>query len=538
MVKELRRQLCSEQINIAAAAVVTFLESVKVNREDVIRSRLIVEETLSQWMEQQVSDKFSLRMGVRLKKPYLELEAAGRRCNIFEQEESSLLLGTILESLGRKPSYSYKNGRNSLLLCFPVLQRNFIDRMLIAVTMAVVIGSLCNLFLPETVCSVVLSRILEPVYATAFRLLGLISGPLIFFTVIWGIYGIGDTVTLGTVGKKLIIRFIALMFVIVLLAILSAVPILGINVVGGGTVSSAFDDILEMILDIIPANVIAPLISGNTMQIIFLASIMGVAMLFLGKRATGLADVVGQLNELVQFVMAFVSGLLPGMLFIIFLRLVLSHALLVFASVWQVVLLIACGCLVTSAIFTLATAMRFHVSPFLILRKALTTFVVAFSTSSSAAAFPYAMEICEKKFGVDKSLCSFGLPLGMVIFMPGSVFHSIVAALFFTAEFEMSVSPAWLISLWLIGTLLLIAAPPVPGGGIAVLTMLYTKMGLPIDALAVALSIDFIFDIISTATNMYTLQLELIHAAGATGKLERDVLCDKEEPSKSMSADA
>jgi Na+/H+-dicarboxylate symporters len=143
-------------------------------------------------------------------------------------------------------------------------------------------------------------------------------------------------------------------------------------------------------------------------------------------------------------------------------------------------------------------------------------------TSSSAASLPYALEASEKEFGIEKNFSSFGLPLGMVMFMPGGVIYLMLSTVFFANQFGVSISPAWLVSAAILAALLAIAAPPIPGAAVVIFTMLFSKLGIPTDALAIVFSVDVLFDFLATAANMYTLPLEMVHVAAKKTRLDID----------------
>ena len=75
--------------------------------------------------------------------------------------------------------------------------------------------------------------------------------------------------------------------------------------------------------------------------------------------------------------------------------------------------------------------------------------------------------------------------------------------------------------------LLAIATPPIPGGGVVAYTILFNRLGIPDDALAILLSVDILFDFVDTASNMYNLPLMLSNVALRMGLLNCEVLRKK-----------
>ena len=83
-------------------------------------------------------------------------------------------------------------------------------------------------------------------------------------------------------------------------------------------------DLYQMVLNIIPGNIISPFQTGNALQIIFLACICGAGTLVLGNSVSGMAKIVSQINTLIQLLMTYISKLIPLFVFICMMNLFLS----------------------------------------------------------------------------------------------------------------------------------------------------------------------------------------------------------------------
>ena len=76
----------------------------------------------------------------------------------------------------------------------------------------------------------------------------------------------------------------------------------------------------------------------------------------------------------------------------------------------------------------------------------------------------------------------------------------------------------------IISTVIAIATPPIPGGGAVGYTVLFAQMGIPMEALAIALTIDIITDFIITAFEMLALPLSLVNIAASLGMIDEKIL--------------
>ncbi len=511
-------------VDIVSENIVSFLTDAKIGHDIIVQNRLFAEEILLGWIDADISASFQLVMGQRFGKTVVSLESAGRSFNVFDQgaAESSILLKNLTNSLGRYPDYSYVNGKNIVQLTFPEKKKNKLLQILMAIGFAVAIGLVFKYILPDF-NDTVLTELINPLYSAAFRVLGFISGPLIFLSVMWGIYGIGDASTLNLVGKKMIFRFLLVIFAIAALISLTF-PLMRFDMGSSAGNHSSFKSILEMFLDIIPPNIAEPFYSGNTLHIIFCAVVFGVAMLYLGKRVSTVAELVEQINSIVQFLVTFISKLMPYFVFLVVLRMVMNDTLSAFSSVWQLFAVFTAAALLLCSVFTMVISVKHKVSPLTIIKKSVPTFLIAITTASSSAAFSSNMETSEKKFGIDSSLCAFGIPLGMVMFKTSTTAYYVLVSFFFAKKFGVTVSPEWLVSVAFVSATLAIATPPIPGGGVAAYTMLFSRLGIPDEALAIVLSVDIIFDFIRTAANMYNLPLALVNISSTMGKLNVETL--------------
>ena len=142
------------------------------------------------------------------------------------------------------------------------------------------------------------------------------------------------------------------------------------------------------------------------------------------------------------------------------------------------------------------------------------TFLIGLSTSSSAAAFSTNVETCEKKLGIDKRIVNFGVPVGQMLFMPGYVMVFIAPALCMAEIYGIAISPEWLITAIITSLVLAIAAPPVPGGALSCLTILFIQLNIPSEGIPVAIALNIIMDFCATAVKLICLQMEMVELAG------------------------
>lgn len=151
------------------------------------------------------------------------------------------------------------------------------------------------------------------------------------------------------------------------------------------------------------------------------------------------------------------------------------------------------------------------------------TFLIALSTSSSSAAFGTNIESC-KALGIDKKLINFGVSIGQIIFMPAGAIQFFIVSLCTGQSFGTEITIVWIITSIITCTILAIATPPIPGGGLSCYTILFAQLGIPSAGIALVISIELLMDAFLTACNLAFLQTELILSAKKLNLLDEEKL--------------
>lgn len=509
-----------------SAEISQFCVKQHADAKDVLRYRLSAEESLLNWIDKGCEGRrVRLKAGRKLISAYIIIEMEGSPVNpeMEQSEELGEFCNIILINLNQKPVYSYSEGRNSLYYRIRKKSMPLFQILCIVAALSVFTGVFGVLFIPDGLRQMILDSIINPVYDTFFNILGCIAGPMIFLSVAWGIYGIGDVETLGTIGRTMMLSFLKY----VSLAAAGCVvffPVLGNHFTNSSNQISQLKAILEMILGIFPSNVVEPFTTGNTLQIIFLAVVIGIALLYMQRQTREIAIAIGQINALVNFLMGLISRFVPFVIFMVLVSLIWSGELSVITSVWSFMgtFLIALLCIALA--YLIFTSFYHKVKPFVLIRKSLPTFLVALTSASSAAAFGTNVETCKKRFGIDPSLVSFGVPLGIVIHKPVTAAYNLIIVMYFASIYHVQCTPAWLLLAVFICVVVAVSAPPIPGGGAAAYTILFLQLGIPNKALAVALTLDIIADFLMTSFDMFTLQMALINISSRMNRIDKNTL--------------
>jgi proton glutamate symport protein len=343
---------------------------------------------------------------------------------------------------------------------------------------------------------------------TAFlRLIRSIVAPLIFGTLVAGIAGAGSVRAMGRIGLKALVYF----EVVTTLALL--IGLAAVNMVRPGegvhlhrsaeevALPAARSDVSTVIEHTVPASIVDAMARGEVLQIVVFSFLFGAACAAVGAKSKPVVEFCGALAEVMfrytNYVMYFAPvGVAAAMAYAVGskgaavlwnlgqLILTLYGALVVFvAGVLGVVLLVA-----RIPMRRFVTAVR---EPFLI----------AFSTATSEAALPRALENMET-FGVPRHIVAFVIPAGYSFNLDGSTLYLSLAALFVAQAAGVHLSFSQQLAVLLTLMLTSKGVGGVRGAAIVVLGGTLATFGLPLEGVAVLLGVDTLMDMARASVNV------------------------------------
>ena len=516
----------NSNIDLTCEEIGVFLASYGVDKREALRIKLTLEEILLEYQTKFGEDAiYKLKYKKRLSAIRVEIEVSGESFNPLETEnENGILINGLLAGIGLAPTHSYKNGKNHIVFTPKKKPLTSTVKMFGAIVLSIVAGLLLTL-LPDNARIKLSENFLTPISDLFFGAIAAVSGPFIFLSVLGSICSMGNTETLGKIGKKTITAILGYMTVAGLG--LTLVATLFYKVTWGGVLGPDFSKVLDLIYNIVPNNIFEPFINGNSLQIIFIAVLFGTAMLMLSSKVSAVFTIVEQLSVLVQTVMGVVLEALPFALFVIFSNMIVSGTIKDFLSSYKMILIILLLVIVYLGAMIAWVSLRNKLSPKLLIKKIFPTFLITLTTASSAAAFSTNIKDSNKKLGIDKKLVDFGIPLGQVLFKMSEFAMFIPVVLTFAENHGISITPAWLVLAYITVWLISFAVPPVAGGAIMGFTIVFAQLGIPMEAMGIVIALNAITDFPLTAMNVTGWQLTMIEVADSLGALDKETLRKK-----------
>jgi DAACS family dicarboxylate/amino acid:cation (Na+ or H+) symporter len=354
------------------------------------------------------------------------------------------------------------------------------------------------------------------------RMLFMVVMPLVFASIALGVAGLGDVRRVGRVGAK------AIGYFLVTTALAATLGLLVVNIMrpwervtpetrqalldrfakdaSTRVESAAMSQFgMDTLVNIVPRNPVRAAADTDMLGVIFFGLIFGAAMTVIpAATAKPMLDVLESLNRIVTAIIHFAMMLAPfgvaALIFTVSSR--FGFDLLVAIAAYVVTVLIA---LALHAFGTLSLIIRFLIglSPILFLSRIRAALITAFSTSSSSATLPTAIDIAQEQLGVPQRIAGFVLPIGSTMCMNGTAIFEGITVIFLAQIFNVSLSLGQMIAVMIMSVLAAVGAAGVPGGAIPMLVGVLTMFGVPGEGIAIVLGVDRLLDMSRTTVNVW-----------------------------------
>ena len=459
-----------------SAEIEKHLRGLKLKENEIMGGLLILEEVFMRLRNG--SEKFSCNVQARkvFGNVRLLVSAEGEPFDPLEQldswkeneQEEEYYRTLILASKKRQLAYTSRNSENIVTINLRTEDNQF-RLTLAAMILGIIAGFVLKEFAPDSVVSFIDKNIITSIRTMFFNALNMMIAPVVFFSIIAGITSMADASDISRIGGKLILIY---MFTTVIAAVLgmslssavfsSGLPVVGHPADAGATVSVS---VVDMIVGIIPKDLITPILKRDMLQIIFIAFFFGTTINVMREKASALlkgADIINTLNlRIITAVAKFIP--LVGFLSMASLMLKLGAESLYLLG--KVIFTQITGGLIMIGVYTLLVMWFGKLPPLPFLRKLSGFALTPASMGSSAATMPFTMKFCSDKIGVSPGLASFSIPLGATVNMDGSCIYFQIFTVMAAKMYGVNTDMDFFISLFIAIIAFSIGAPGVPGGG-------------------------------------------------------------------------
>lgn len=409
-------------------------------------------------------------------------------------------------------------------------------KILIAMGIGLILGSLINVFFSEVafVQTYLVNGLFHVVGAAFVNALKMLVVPLVTFSLICGVCGIGDVSVLGRIGLKAFGLYILTTGMAITLALLVAIIVAPgkdfERVAGPSTFTpKPAPPLTDVLINIVPGNPVNAFAEGNMLQIIFFVILFAIAMLMCGEIGQELNKSAEKLNEVMMKVVTLVMDFAPIGVFFLMAKTFSEQGIgLILPMLGYFSVVIVCLLLHAFGTLSLLLAVFAKLNPIIFLNKMRPAHIFAFSTASSNATIPVTLQVVEKRLGVDNATAAFTIPLGATINMDGTAIMQGVATVFIANVYDIDLGFGDYVTVVGMSILASIGTAGVPGVGLIMLAMVLVQVGLPVEGIGLILGVDRLLDMVRTAVNVTSDAIVTCIVARGENEIDENIFNDPE----------
>ena len=510
------------------------LAKTKATEEERRTAQLLFEECFSR-MEAAFSpaEDFSALLAVRRRwgDISLRLSAKGEAYNplsgsneLPEEDGVDAYGFAILLSYKNRLGYSRKNGENIISVKVHEADGKQTGKVIAALVSGIAAGLLMKSCLGEAAVRWIDHMIFGSVQEMFMNALLMMVAPMVFFAVLSGITGISDAADVGRLGGKLVGFSLAKLLLTAVIGITAGVlmfpdasPELLATIPEGGAAAAEFS-LRNMIVGIIPNSLLKPFLGGSILQVLFLACFIGVMINRAGDRAMPVKEAIEFLNRLCMDMIDVVVQFIPLLVFASMAHLMLSTGLDALLPLGEVLIGNIVGLALLFLVCAGFAALLGGLNPLPFLRKLAGFAPVPFALNSSNACLPQTISFCAEKFGVDRKLAMFALPVGIQFNMNSTGFYIAIVTVLMARTCGIALDEDTLLSMFVSLFIVSFTLPGCPGAVLIGLSTVFAAVGIPMGAVMLFLCIDPIVSMINTVGNVSSNITSTVLLSHSTGK--------------------
>ena len=386
---------------------------------------------------------------------------------------------------------------------------SFTKKVLISMVAGIFVGLIINFyFISYTfIESFLIGDIFSTISSLFLILLKMIVLPLIFVSIVSGIISINDVSTLGRIGIKTISLYIFTTIIAISLALITSSLVnynLGDLVMPAAPVTNiTTSSNTNIILSFFPENFFSALASGNVIQVLVFAIFIGISSSIIKEEIPEFIKLIDNLNKVFNKLVLLIIKLTPIAVFCLLGKTFATQGIDVFIPLLKYFMVVA-GVLLFHFFFTysilLGLLTKLNLKIFF--KKLKSLLVFTFSTASSNASIPFTLNTVTKKFGVNKSIASFSIPLGATINMDGTAIMQGCATFFLASYYGIDLVFNDFLVIIVTATIASIGTAGIPSAGILMLSLILSEIGIPLEGITLLLGVDRLLDMMRTSVNV------------------------------------
>lgn len=377
----------------------------------------------------------------------------------------------------------------------------FLSQVLMGMILGIVVGLALG---PEHMDFI--NTWIVPVGTIFYRLLRVMIIPLVVSSLIVGVTGFGNIFKFIRIGGKIFVLSI-------LTSVVAACLGIAIGVIfepGVGVALQATEHIdaktipafSQMIIDFFPYNPVRSMVDENMIQLIIFSVAIGIGILACGEKSNLISEFAEQVTRICYKVVGGIMKMAPVGICALLIPTAAGNGKEIVMPLFNVVMCMYFS-LFLQVFFVYGGLLKFvaGIDFFKFLKRIFPVAAFAFSNCTSVGTLPVTMTYC-RKMNVSKEVASFTLPLGATVHMDGTAIYIALGAVFLAQVSNVQLTFFHYVSIVFMSILVAFSAAAVPGQAVTLLMMALATLGLPLEGMALIISIDRIWDMGVTALNV------------------------------------
>ncbi len=355
------------------------------------------------------------------------------------------------------------------------------ENLFVRVALGFAIGIFFGFIAPELAIE---TKVLGDVY---LKLIKMLIVPVLICAVACGIINVQDSSSLKRVGLKTVFTYVIMFVLSFCVALIVAMAIRpGMNVsfenqpVWEGTLANT--SFSGFLVNIVTDNIFASMTRGEILPIIIFTMIASIAIIAVGEKGKPVKDFMNSASAVVFYILGLIMETTPIGVMSLMAYSVAEYGAGVFTALGKYIITCWLACIVVFAVvMVLPTLMYTKVKLKALLSACAKIAMMTLSTTSSAATLPTTIRVSVDDLGAPESISNFTLPLGCTINMCGGAVSFCCLAIFVSDFYGLALPISTIASMAVMATVINMAAPGIPGGGIVLGASFLSLFGLPFD---------------------------------------------------------
>ena len=374
--------------------------------------------------------------------------------------------------------------------------------LFIRIAIGFILGIFIGIILPEFSIA---TKVVGDVY---LKLIKMMIVPIIFVAVAGGICNIESTEDLKRIGFKTVGLYVVMFVFSCIVSLIVAYAIRpGKDVVFANP--PVFEQeitnpsISDFFINIFPDNPIMAMAEGKILPVIIFTILFSSAIVISGEKGKPVLDFINSLSTIFFKLLEFVMELSPIGVMSLMAFSVSKYGLGIFSALGKYIITCYIACILTY-IFAMCLPLFLYTKMGIVkLTKSMyKVWLVTLSTTSSAATLPTSIKVSMEDYKAPEGITKFTLPLGCTINMCGGACSFSCLAVFVSDFYGINLSFKEIVTLIFVATLINMAAPGIPGGGIILGASFLSILGLPFDLMGPIAAFYRLLDMAFTSLNV------------------------------------